>query len=129
MTNIKNTDNPNMLVYYLYHTGNTWQELNRIAKDPTETLPNFYRAIREALIAAPSKPYTNIKCNKLANTVRLGRAKACNQAKDLVRLVRRNFEIYGGFGYKAYAKEPKEILTDTELDNLDSKAGTTNEIV
>lgn len=119
MNRIKNTDNPNMLVYYLYK--NVYKDLKKIKKEGKEiSLTDLYRLLRPSFQEAPSKPYTNKAINKFNNTVRRGKASGLNQVGSFLYLIESNFNIYGGYN-RAPELEEKEILTDAELMEIDNK--------
>lgn len=116
---IKNIDNPTMLVHYL----NKYRaEIQRIAeaKTGTYTLVEFYRVVRPAFIEAPSKPYTNVTINKYSATVRRGKASAEAQARQIMHTLERNDDLYGYGGGFRKPLEPKDIISDTELQVLEA---------
>lgn len=120
MNRIKNTDNPNMLVYYLYK--NVYKDLKKIKKEGKEiSLTDLYRLLRPSFQEAPSKPYTNKTINKFNNTVRRGKASGLSQANSFLYLIESNFNICGGYN-SAPKLEEKEILTDAELIEIDNRA-------
>ena len=118
---IKNTDNPTMLVYYL----NKYRaEIKRIAeaKTGTYTLVDFYRVVRPAFIEAPSKPYTNATINRYSATVRRGKASAEAQARQIMYVLERNDDLYGYGGGFRKPLEPKDIISDSELQVLETSS-------
>ena len=119
MNIIKNKDNPNMLVYYLYK--NVYKDLKRIKNAGKEiSLTDLYRLLRPSFQEAPSKPYTNRAINKFNNTVRRGKASGLSQVGGFLYLIESNFDIYGGYN-SAPKLEEKEILTDAELMDIDNR--------
>lgn len=119
MPRMKNTENPAMLVYYL---NKYREEIEQIANAPegTYTLTGFYRVIKPALVEAPSKPYTNAAVNKYSKVVRRGKASPKSQAKGILYILDRNDELYGYGGGQRKELEPKDIISEEELQELEA---------